>query len=128
MLYLSKMLRVLWPEIFMATVSGAAAVEGLSAGARERVRAAGRGAIADATLLGMDPSGLPAITCPVVIAHGTDDRIIPISLGRKLHAAATGDAEFVAVDGAGHNDFFDVAGEAYLKGMGARFRKWARKR
>lgn len=74
-------------EVFMASVSSAAAVEALSPGARERVRAAGRGAIADATLLGMDPSGLPAIECPVMIATGTASSPLYAQLAGALAAS-----------------------------------------
>lgn len=69
-----------------------------------------------------------SLECPIVVAHGADDRIIPISLGRKLHAAAPDGTEFVEVEGADHNDFFEAAGQAYLKGMGARFRRWTNRR
>lgn len=55
---------------FMAGVSGPEAVAALSPGARERVGSAGQGAVADATLLGMDPDGLAAIACPTRIASG----------------------------------------------------------
>jgi pimeloyl-ACP methyl ester carboxylesterase len=67
-----------------------------------------------------------SLTCPVLVAHGSDDRIIPISLGRKLHAAAPAGSDFVEVPDAGHNDFFDVAGAAYLEDLATRFRSWTR--
>ncbi len=55
---------------FMAEVAGADAVAALSPSARERVEASGQGAVADATLSGMDPDALDSITCPVRIASG----------------------------------------------------------
>jgi pimeloyl-ACP methyl ester carboxylesterase len=55
---------------FMAGVSGTSAVAALSVAARERVGRAGTGAVADATLLGMDPAGLATISCPALIATG----------------------------------------------------------
>ena len=55
---------------FMAAVSGPAAVAALSDAARARVEGAGQGAVADATLRGMDLDGLSRITCPVRIATG----------------------------------------------------------
>jgi pimeloyl-ACP methyl ester carboxylesterase len=57
---------------FMAGVSGDAAVQALSPSARERIGRAGTGAVADATLSGMDPQALAAITCPTMIATGGD--------------------------------------------------------
>ncbi len=67
---------------------------------------------------------LAEIEAPVLVAHGTRDEIIPFSEGEKLHRAATGDAEFLPVEGAGHNDFFSVAGEEYLGLLRERFRSW----
>jgi pimeloyl-ACP methyl ester carboxylesterase len=55
---------------FMAAVSGHEAVAALSETARARVERAGQGAVADATLNGMDIDGLSRITCPVRIATG----------------------------------------------------------
>ena len=55
---------------FMEGISGAAAVAALSPGARARVERAGQGAVADATLEGMDPDALRKIRCPVRIASG----------------------------------------------------------
>lgn len=39
---------------------------------------------------------------PLLQSHGRDDRLIPIELGRRLHAAAPGEKRFIEVDG-GHN-------------------------
>ncbi len=52
--------------------------------------------------------------CPVLIIHGTDDRIIPAWHGRKLFEAA-GEPRFCLwVEGAGHNDdIAEIAGESY---------------
>ncbi len=66
---------------------------------------------------------IAGLRCPVLVTHGAADRMIPISEGRKLHAAAP-DAEFVQVTGAGHNDFFEVAGRKHLEDLGRRFREW----
>lgn len=55
---------------FMEGVSGAQAVAALSPAARSRVEQAGQGAVADATLAGMDPDVLGRIRCPVRIATG----------------------------------------------------------
>jgi len=56
--------------MFMAGVSGADAVAAMSPAARARVEEAGQGAVADATLAGMDPDALGRIVCPVRIATG----------------------------------------------------------
>ncbi len=63
---------------------------------------------------------------PLLVAHGTRDEVIPFAEGKKLHAAAPAGTEFLPVVGAGHNDFFGVAGPTYLQLVGNRFRSWAR--
>jgi len=63
---------------------------------------------------------------PLLVAHGTRDDIIPFAEGERLHAAASPEAEFVPVEGAGHNDFFALAGPEYLELIGERARAWVR--
>lgn len=49
------------------------------------------------------------VTCPVLILHGTNDRIVPFELGRRLFEAAPALSDnglpkrFVTLDGADHN-------------------------
>ncbi len=64
------------------------------------------------------------LTVPVLVVHGTQDEVIPFAEGRTLHAAAPAGAEFLPIEGAGHNDLFEVGGEEYLRGLGERFRGW----
>lgn len=65
------------------------------------------------------------LTVPVLVVHGTEDEIIPFAEGRSLHAAAPAGSELLPIEGAGHNDLFEVGGEEYLRGLGERFRAWA---
>lgn len=52
--------------------------------------------------------------CPVLIIHGTDDRIIPAWHGQKLFEAAIEPRFCLWVEGAGHNDdIAAIAGESY---------------
>lgn len=44
------------------------------------------------------------VHCPVLIIHGTADRVIPDWHGRKLFAAAPEPKAFLSLDGADHND------------------------
>ena len=45
-----------------------------------------------------------SLTCPLLQSHGTADKLIPISLGRRLfHAAPSGNKQFVELPGLGHN-------------------------
>lgn len=53
------------------------------------------------------------VHCPVLIFHGTADRLVPIAMGRRVAAAAPGPVEFVPIPGAGHNDTYDVGGDEY---------------
>ncbi|PYO62747.1 MAG: hypothetical protein DMD28_04450 [Gemmatimonadetes bacterium] len=53
------------------------------------------------------------VRCPVLVFHGTADRLAPIEMGRRVAAAAPGPAELVAIAGAGHNDTYDVGGTVY---------------
>ena len=43
---------------------------------------------------------------PVIILHGTADRVIPVESGRRLFEAADEPKELVIVDGAGHLDLW----------------------
>jgi pimeloyl-ACP methyl ester carboxylesterase len=47
---------------------------------------------------------IPHVHCPVLIMHGTSDSVIGIWHGRKLFALANQPKQFVAVEGADHND------------------------
>lgn len=41
---------------------------------------------------------------PLLQCHGESDRLIPITLGRKLHDAAPGRKQFITIPGGDHND------------------------
>ena len=64
------------------------------------------------------------LTVPVLVVHGTADEVIPFVEGRQVHAAAPAGSELLPIEGAGHNDLFEVGGEEYLRGLGERFRSW----
>jgi fermentation-respiration switch protein FrsA (DUF1100 family) len=53
------------------------------------------------------------VHCPLLIFHGTADRLVPIAMGRSVAAAAAGPVEFVPIPGAGHNDTYDVGDTEY---------------
>jgi len=56
------------------------------------------------------------ISCPVLVAHSTDDDIIPYGHGRELYAAAREPKWFLDMRGS-HNEGFYVSGEAYRTGL-----------
>jgi len=53
------------------------------------------------------------VHCPVLVFHGTADRLVPIAMGRQVAAAAAGPVEFVLIEGSGHNETYDLGGKAY---------------
>jgi fermentation-respiration switch protein FrsA (DUF1100 family) len=55
------------------------------------------------------------VRCPVLIFHGTGDRLVPFEMGRRMAEAAQerGPVEFVILEGSGHNETYDVGWKAY---------------
>lgn len=49
------------------------------------------------------------VAAPLLILHGTADRVIPFAQGQALFAAANKPKTFVALDGASHDALFDPA-------------------
>lgn len=64
------------------------------------------------------------LSCPMLVVHGDEDEVIPFMQGKLLHRAAAPRADMLVIPGAHHNDLVDVAGEAYFKDLGERFRRW----
>jgi pimeloyl-ACP methyl ester carboxylesterase len=87
--------------VFLEGVSGAAAVAALGPDARERVGRAGQGAVADATLAGMDADGLERIECRVRIATGTASEPLYGAIAEGLLVRIPG-ADRVELDGLDH--------------------------
>lgn len=56
---------------------------------------------------------LRQVRCPVLVIHGDQDAIIPISHGQRLYDAAPGPKQFFKVKDAGHNNLSDVAAAQY---------------
>jgi hypothetical protein len=54
------------------------------------------------------------LTCPLLVIHGDEDRLVPYSQGRRLFEAAKQPKTFYTVRSAGHNDTYIVGGEAYF--------------
>jgi pimeloyl-ACP methyl ester carboxylesterase len=50
------------------------------------------------------------VTCPILLAHGTEDALIPFEMCGRLEAAAGGPVTRISVRGAGHNDLMQVGG------------------
>lgn len=62
----------------------------------------------DSSIATFHPQPIDAIRrvgAPLLVIHGTDDEVIPIRFGRQMFDAAPASSkEFLAVEGAGHND------------------------
>jgi hypothetical protein len=58
-------------------------------------------------------AALRHVRCPVLVFHGTADRLVPPEMGRRVAAAAPGPTELVLIEGAGHNDTYELGGRAY---------------
>lgn len=52
---------------------------------------------------------------PILFIHGSEDRFVPVSMAWQLHEACPGDKEIFIVEGAGHGNAYETAGEAYEK-------------
>lgn len=55
------------------------------------------------------------LSAPLMVFHGMDDWIAPVEMGRLVADAGRG--EFVMLQGAGHNDTYDVGGDLYRTKM-----------
>lgn len=56
---------------------------------------------------------IAAVRAPILVMHGTADRLVPISMGQRVAAAARSPVEFVPIAGAGHNDTYQLGGAEY---------------
>jgi fermentation-respiration switch protein FrsA (DUF1100 family) len=61
---------------------------------------------------------LPQLLLPKLIIHGDNDDIIPLELGRQVFEAAKPPKSFYLIEGADHNNTYQVGGAAY-------FQRWA---
>ncbi len=51
------------------------------------------------------------VAAPLLVVHGTGDRIAPFELGRRLYDLAPGPKRLVSIEGGGHNDLLAIHGE-----------------
>jgi len=62
---------------------------------------------------------IAGIGVPTLVGHGTADPAIPFAMSERLAARAGGPVTLLAIDGAGHNDFFEVGGRRVLDALRA---------
>ncbi|WP_431662253.1 alpha/beta hydrolase [Pantanalinema rosaneae] len=60
-------------------------------------------------------SKIGRVNCPVLIIHGSADRVIPLHHGQTLYHHANHPKQWVVIEGAGHNDLMAVAGSEYVQ-------------
>ena len=66
--------------------------------------------------LSLDNLGrIKQVRCPVLLFHGTDDRLVPVRMGMQVAAAAPGPVEVVLIQASGHNDTYEAGGESYRR-------------
>ena len=58
------------------------------------------------------------IKCPILLIHGSEDKLIPLSHSERLKALARSPVELLVVPGAGHSDIHKFP--VYLDGLAAR--------
>jgi uncharacterized protein len=62
-------------------------------------------------------SKVAKLDVPTWVVHGSRDGVVPVRMGRAVHAAARMPGDLLIVPGAGHNDVSDVGAEAYWSWM-----------
>ncbi len=53
------------------------------------------------------------VKAPLLVIHGTDDRVIPFFMGKEIFDSATTSKQFIKIEGAGHNDLQERYGQFY---------------
>ena len=75
------------------------------------------------TLLGKyrfdNERAMAAVRCPVFLAHGTVDDLVPFAMNARLVAAAQCPVTVVPISGANHTDIFEVGGAGLRQKLGA---------
>ena len=58
------------------------------------------------------------VRVPIMVVHGDQDEIAPFDMGQEVFEAARPPKRFYAVEGAGHNDTYEVGGALYYDALG----------
>jgi hypothetical protein len=66
------------------------------------------------------------IRVPLLVLQGNRDRIVPQAMARRLFDAANEPKTWQLIPGAGHNDTYEVGGEAYWTAWSEFLRRWQR--
>ncbi len=69
---------------------------------------------------------IPQVRVPLLVLHGDQDTIVPLSQGKALFKAANEPKSFYLIAGADHNDTYLVGGAPYLKALAEFLKEIAR--
>jgi len=61
---------------------------------------------------------MPQLKVPVFVVQGTRDEVIPVAQGKMVFDAAPQPKQYLAIEGAHHNDVYVVGGESYRRALG----------
>lgn len=64
---------------------------------------------------------IPRLAAPLIIVHGTEDRVVPVEMGERLYRAATAPKRFIRVEGGSHHNLSAVAADAYRAALSELF-------
>ena len=58
------------------------------------------------------------VKCPIFMAHGTVDSLVPFAMNARLVAATKGPGTAIPVIGGDHNDIFQIGGKDLMQRLG----------
>ena len=94
-------------------IAGLILVSPLTSG-KDQAKASGLGLISSLAGNSFDNiNKIKNIEAPVLVIHGTKDRVIPYSMGKEIFAAAKSRKKFIKIEGAGHNNLQDAYSQEY---------------
>lgn len=64
-------------------------------------------------------SKITKLKAPLLIVHGTRDRVIPITMGQKVYERAPSEKKFHTIEGASHNDLSSRFAKVYWEAITA---------
>lgn len=60
---------------------------------------------------------IPRVKAPLLVVQGTRDEVIPVAQGRMVFDAASSAKQYLAIEGAHHNDVYVVGGTQYKSAL-----------
>ena len=66
-------------------------------------------------------SKVPQLKMPVLISHGTEDRIVPFQMGERLYQAVKAPKRFIKVEGGSHHNLSGAAFNEYRQALSELF-------